>query len=329
MFRKQLRLNKPLIATFATIFLLTTSCTAVASPSIKHNASCSTRNQIVLVKNITYKCAPVNKKLVWRAVAKELAQTNTNSSSPSNTDTAITRSIADSFNAWAEKNTKENTRHVVIINSDVPTKSFAILNPTEIRASKIFSSIVTETTYSFMSIDDAWFFDKGIQYNQIFPHEGRAVCFDKQSVVAACTNTRNGIFYNLLDSELRDSDTHRALGAHEYFHLVQGKLGNLKLLTSGEIPTWFSEGSAVFVGYAVLALESGRRYEDIAANLPFSKDLQNDPYSAGRVAIEYLVKTYGFEKILDLYKDYSSNSNFDQVFVKNFGITVKDLQSKL
>ena len=324
-----MKFKKITVATFATLSLLAASCTAVASPTIRHNASCSTKNQIVLVKNITYKCAPINKKLVWRAVAKNPILSSAIDNKPSTTSVAITKSVADSFNSWAEKNTKENTRHVVIINNDVPTESFAILNPTEIRASKIFSGIVTETTYSFISIDDAWFFDKGIQYNQIFPHEGRVVCFDKQSVVAACTNTRNGIFYNLLDSELRDSDPHRALGAHEYFHLVQGKLGNLKLLTSGEIPTWFSEGSAEFVGYAVLALESGRRYESIATHLPFSKDLQNDPYNAGRVAVEYLVKTYGFEKILDLYKDYSSNPNFEEIFFKNFGITVKDLQLKL
>lgn len=330
-----MKLNKKIIIVIATFSLLFGSVSASASQVVKHNSPCKQINQIVTVKDVTYKCAIINKKRVWRAIAKKSAENssnipNTTSKVPSPTNSATTNSLASSFYDWAAKNGKEASNHIPIVNNDVPPKTFSIINPSEVRASKIFAGIISDNTYSFMSVDDSWFFGQGSKYNQLVPPgDGRVVCFEGQSVVAGCTNKAKGIFYNLLRPELSEIVQHRALGAHEFFHLVQSKLGGLSPFVERTIPRWFEEGSAEFVGYAVLALESKTRYEDIVAKLPSSNDLDKDPYGAGRAAIEYLVKTYGFEKILDLFAEYSSNTNFDQIFLKNFGITVKDLRSKL
>lgn len=330
-----LNIEKTTVAIIAISSLLFGSVSASASQVVKHNSPCKQINQIVTVKDVTYKCASVGKKRVWRAIARKSSGNSSNSANtptpnPSLGDSATVNSLASSFYDWAAKNGKEASNHIPIVNNDVPPKTFSIINPSEVRASKIFAGIISDNTYSFMSVDDSWFFGQGSKYNQLVPPgDGRVVCFEGQSAVAGCTNKAKGIFYNLLRPELSEIVQHRALGAHEFFHLVQSKLGSLSPFVERTIPRWFEEGSAEFVGYAVLALESKTRYEDIVAKLPSSNDLDKDPYGAGRVAIEYLVKTYGFEKILDLFADYSSNTNFDQIFLKNFGITVSDLRTKM
>ena len=320
-----MKINKIVAASIATLLLMSVSFSASASASVKHNASCKKINQIVVQKDITYKCAKIKKELVWKAISKKTIVI----SSPTSITSSPNISLADSFFLWAQKNMVENKDHTAIKNDDVPLKDFSIINPTEKLASNIFGNLVGYKTYSIMSVDDLWFFEQGRSLNLLVPsNDNKTVCYTSDSI-AGCTNLMGVIFYNLSKQELRNITQIRAIGAHEYFHLVQSKLGNLSPFVKRNIPLWFSEGSAEFVGYAVLAMESNKRYEEVVIGLGTSKDMGGNPYIAGRVAIEYLVKEYGFEKILNVFRDYSTNTNFDEIFQNNFSITVAELMSKL
>jgi hypothetical protein len=140
-----------------------------------------------------------------------------------------------------------------------------------------------------------------------------------------------------------------ALLAHEYFHLVQGTLTSREL--KRRIPVWFLEGTAEFVGYSIAALAMGGTYLEgrekmlsySPPNYPVNDNAISDyevliggpgqqtyvyPYHIGQVATEYIVASIGFQKILDIFKDYSLTNNFETSFKNITGIDKKDFYEK-
>jgi hypothetical protein len=150
-----------------------------------------------------------------------------------------------------------------------------------------------------------------------------------------------------------------ALVAHEYFHLVQANLANSTnglRIKSGDsssanaIPVWFLEGGAEFVGYSVGALAQSASYwggrsrmlsygpREEYANRNAISDYEirtccgnstpTYPYNIGQVAIEYIVASIGFQKMLDIWVDYATTRNFETSFEKVTGISKEAFYKK-
>jgi hypothetical protein len=138
--------------------------------------------------------------------------------------------------------------------------------------------------------------------------------------------------------------------AHEYFHTVQGALINREAFDPASnlyIPVWLKEGSANFVGFAVLDYMKiypygGSRYTEVESHQSYSKveskvslemyatysssnqGVGLDPYGIGMAATEYLVASVGFESLLNIFKYTKESNNFKETFQKAVGISLED-----
>jgi len=138
--------------------------------------------------------------------------------------------------------------------------------------------------------------------------------------------------------------------AHEYFHTVQNALINREAFNPSSnlyIPVWLKEGSANFVGFAVLDYMKiypygGSRYTEVESHQSYSKveskvslemyatysssnqGVGLDPYGIGMAATEYLVASVGFESLLNIFKYTKESNNFKESFQKAVGISLED-----
>ncbi len=134
---------------------------------------------------------------------------------------------------------------------------------------------------------------------------------------------------------------------HEFFHAIQETLaGPVANGTGSNVPNWFWEGPAMFVGtqtsnalgfadYVALSRPSmTARYQngnainrtsslsDIKAN-----DGITDPYAIGFAASEFLVSQVGVEKMLNVYGALGQGKNFADAFKQGTGIDLADFYS--
>ncbi|MDB5079336.1 MAG: hypothetical protein JWP00_1260 [Chloroflexi bacterium] len=139
---------------------------------------------------------------------------------------------------------------------------------------------------------------------------------------------------------------------HEYFHLVQYHLTNLgddaesvgDILPEG--PLWFSEGTAEYLSYQVVARNGLVQYdkirkEKIASAQEYTyklKDIETDgskttsesgEYVLGFLAVEYLVNNHGGEQaIINYYKEIGKGADWKTAFNKSFGISIVSFYPK-
>jgi len=134
---------------------------------------------------------------------------------------------------------------------------------------------------------------------------------------------------------------------HEFFHAVQELLaGRIANGTGSNVPNWYWEGPAMFVGQQTAGvlgfadyLTIGRpsmtnRYKngnpinrtsnlsDIKAN-----DGVTDPYAIGFAATEFLVAQVGVEKMMNVYTALGQRKVFDVAFKQGTGIELVDFYS--
>lgn len=139
---------------------------------------------------------------------------------------------------------------------------------------------------------------------------------------------------------------------HEYFHLVQYHLTNLgdDAESEGDIlpegPLWFSEGTAEYLSYQVVARNGLVQYdkirkEKIASAQEYTyklKDIETDgskttsesgEYVLGFLAVEYLVNNHGGEQaIINYYKEIGKGADWKTAFNKSFGISIVSFYPK-
>jgi hypothetical protein len=150
-----------------------------------------------------------------------------------------------------------------------------------------------------------------------------------------------------------------ALLAHEYFHLVQNQLADIKYRqvmrdgyqqSNNLFPAWFIEGGANFVGFSVSALAFGATYwegrkamfgyapsgaainshtiEDYEIRNGPGNNSPTYPYIVGQVATEYLVASAGFDKTLDIFLNFRESKDFRKSFEKAIGISIVDFYKR-
>lgn len=125
---------------------------------------------------------------------------------------------------------------------------------------------------------------------------------------------------------------------HELFHNIQAHLagGTQNTMT---MPSWFLEGSAEFIGYAItdylgyfsysdLAYEDWHYIPNPATGLEFwttpppSRSIPFENYIMGQLATEYLVSNVGMDGLLNVFTYAGQGMRFDEAFEEATGISL-------
>ncbi len=124
---------------------------------------------------------------------------------------------------------------------------------------------------------------------------------------------------------------------HEYFHSVQHFLsGNRSARSDVNRPAWLIEGSARYFENAVLPRDLDafqrrqvRRWESLPALVDLEQSTgssatgaTSEVYTVGSVASDYLVKTYGRERLQSEFWVAFSTTDWRSAFLQVFGATV-------
>jgi hypothetical protein len=135
-----------------------------------------------------------------------------------------------------------------------------------------------------------------------------------------------------------------AIIPHELFHNIQHSLDKAPASQNyppGDAlyrPTWLSEGSANYMGYAMLAYRGYKKYwgnhfiappnaaaeEDFLLSRYESSDGSNGPYSYGQLATEYIIANVGVEPLMNIWKIAGQGASFEDAFEEALGISVED-----
>lgn len=143
--------------------------------------------------------------------------------------------------------------------------------------------------------------------------------------------------------ELQPASTERQIVYHEYFHALQRSLSRSRYAIGGGSPLWLIEGSARYFEHAVTTAElenfrqsAIRRGDDRPAleDLERSGDARSEggtghAYTVGAVAVDYLVNTYGRERIQsDFWVALAApGTGWRTAFLQVFGVSVDTFYS--
>jgi hypothetical protein len=137
---------------------------------------------------------------------------------------------------------------------------------------------------------------------------------------------------------------HISTTPHELFHIVQDSLDKGpggQVLPPGNPfyrPVWLVEGSAQFMGKAIVAYRGYRPYWgnhfNAAATDAAAEDFilgrhevyvgSGDPYNYGSLATEYIIASVGVEALMNIWKIAGQGASFEDAFEEALGISVPD-----
>jgi hypothetical protein len=161
------------------------------------------------------------------------------------------------------------------------------------------------------------------------------------------TNTWNAKTISTENLMIRDKVGMAQTSGHEFFHSIQERLAGRNPGRDGnEIPNWFWEGPAMFIGIhgaasigAINFASEGRRaaLDRFNNGRPETKPLLLsevkandgiiDPYGIGYAATEYLVAQVGVEKFLNIYGELGKGKSFPSAFETSTGFVLADFYS--
>lgn len=143
--------------------------------------------------------------------------------------------------------------------------------------------------------------------------------------------------------ERQRPSTQRGIVYHEYFHALQRSLSQSRSAIGAGSPLWLIEGSARYFEHAVTAAEleefrrsAIRRGEDLPAleDLERSGEARSEggtghAYTVGAVAVDYLVSTYGRERMqTDFWVALAApGTAWRTAFLQVFGVSVDTFYS--
>ncbi len=131
------------------------------------------------------------------------------------------------------------------------------------------------------------------------------------------------------------ADNLSAFVIHEYFHVIQNYIAKNNQIAEGRIaPPWMLEGSADYFKLLLLgdlesktASESWLWREDyLRTNTKTVAELGNEyegvqVYSLGSLAVRYLVDTYGYDSLINLFQVIGSDKTWEDSFGEVFGMS--------
>ena len=260
--------------------------------------------------------------------------------------------VQQNFLDWARNRIGNQSNHLQIVQENQHSSRVSILKRADDLGAQLFGSYFLQGSITVIGASESWTiqelaksgWDTKTCSNPYMP--GVALCLDRAKrqgyVVTSDSN---------YDPRNPGSDG-GALLAHEYFHLAQA---NIMKSTNGiptksgdansakDIPAWFLEGTADFVGFSVAALSQNASYwegrermlsyappqesinknsiADYEIRVCCGNDTPTYPYNVGQVATEYIVASIGFQKMLDIWIDFGATRNFELSFEKVTGIS--------
>lgn len=279
--------------------------------SYKESAKCS----VVGTQYQDLKCTKIGKNKLW--VAQKFVPW-----SEKFVDAAMSKASQNNFARWVSKS---STAKLPEYYTDVADKEYISSYIFSAKAvASINPSAKVVLAQSFASARDI-LNKNGIWY----PTDGTNVCYTS-SYLMGCNNLKNVGIVILNGTGM--SVPALAILAHENFHSVQSYLGKYDGHTMRSIPSWFEEGTADYFGYMSYACANNKSY---FASISRHGDATSvttagyDPYNDGRMAVEYLVASAGFQSIIDIYKHYGNGISFDEAFEASVGLSIKDFYEKL
>ena len=328
---------------FGIVLILFSSTNQANAAVIKNGASCTKSGQVKSISTGKFTCIKVGKKLKWVFKEKvvEVKPVFIPWSIDNQEETLITAAL-EKYSAWAKENQGKAPNAAFYIDSRVDPTHSKIIEDSSRRAQETFVSIRNADYKVFISGEDSWIRTKLAELNMVGP-PGTSVCGNSGAPNSYCAGNDHAFFVirgnnSLLTMQKSDYQT----PGHEYFHVVQFAMGGSQ--TFGNLPSWFAEGSANFVGTAI-SHELGyfdyrlTRAEEIRKPttnrpIPLSSFQRNDssvgytnwlsPYGIGQVASEFIVASVGMEAFLNIIKYTNELNNFDAGFKKATGIELSE-----
>jgi hypothetical protein len=272
----------------------------------------------------------------------------------------------ESFYSWVKNQSASPVNHQILIQtpSGYSPTILEDLKALDELSSRVFSQFMKKKSVTVLGVDEQWVVSQilgsgGHLRNSQgkcdeFYDPGYAVCMNRDShlglvVINDCRLPKGSV-----------SGCNLALLPHEYFHLIQLNLADNiagahwnygEDYAKNSFPHWFVEGSANFVASVIVTLARNSKYENARGAILWvnSKEMayplvdyeirrvkpplgeKLNSYDIGHIATEYLVASVGFQKFLDIWKDYSKTRNFytsfENVTGRNIATFYADFES--
>lgn len=365
----------------ASISALVISLIAATSPAnaatVKAGAACTKAGQVKSSKGAKYTCAKSGKKLIWKlaksdgnsaAPAPTASPTAAPTASPSPAPTsaaaptiwskngltkpasldAIIKSASDSFARYTANIRSDVTVKVVAQSGVDPLLASWVQDGANFVAKRFAYPKLTRQFVNVIASDVKWleetYTKEGFSVNEVRDRVGG---FNAGAPAFGGSNTNTWNFATITKNNLmvRNRTGMAQTAGHEFFHAIQEVLakGNNPGVKGENIPNWYWEGPAQFVGLQTAATlgyfdyrSAGReemtsRYRNGAAinrtsNLSDIRenDGVKDPYAIGFAATELLVALVGMEKMIAVYEALGSTRDFAPAFQQGTGIALAD-----
>ena len=331
---------------------------------ISAGQKCTKVNQSTIVKSQKLICAKAGNKLLWKAAPVIAAPTPAPNSSttPIQVASGPTTSVSWKTMSAAEVKsaaksamdkyfeTKRTPSQVVTVLAqegvDSTLKAWVLQGATLVAQTFTYPSS-TRAFYDVIAIDRDWLQDAytkaGYSADEVRDRLGG---FDSGSPAFGGTvsNTWNAKTIKNDNLMVRDKIGMAQTSGHEFFHTIQERLAGRNPGRDGnEIPNWFWEGPACFVGINAAATVGALNFDSEGRqamvdrfkngnpqtkSLPLKDIKANDgiidPYGIGFAGTEYLVAQVGVEKFLAIYAELGKNKSIDKAFFDSTGITLED-----
>ncbi len=364
---KQKSLAAILVLTLVTT-LGTLATPALGATAPKVGASCTKKGVERVYKSKKFICVKSGKKLVW-SIAKAAASAPTPTPIPT-TSSPTANTIWDKYgftkpskvedvisaatSAFAKytENVRMNYTVKVVAQSDVdPVLVSWVQDGANFVAKRFAYPAPTREFVNVIASDVAWlqeaYTKAGYTANEVRDRIG-GFNAGAPAFGGSNTNTWNYATIKRDNMMVRDRGGMAQTAGHEYFHAIQEILakGNNPGAKGENIPNWYWEGPAMFIGFQTATKigiidykAQGRdvmisRYQNGAAinrtsalNEIRANDGVTDPYAIGMAASEFLVSLVGMEKMIAVYEALGSTKDFPTAFKTGTGVELADFES--
>lgn len=346
-------MRRLLVTVFSISLLLAAPINANAVSAAKPGAVCTKAGLTQTVSGKKYTCVKSGKKFVWNKGVSAKASPAV----PATTNPATSVSEAWKNNAWTKFSILEETAKALAefkSYSSVKRANTALVIKSEPGVPSYWTEWVTKgsglvaDSFEYPAVSKPivivlaktkqWMLDTFTTAIGTQEADGQLRAWDHAPAWAGTvSNTYDIEFVDREDLINRDNAGMKQTTGHEFFHTVQ------MLWTGGspkDIPQWFWEGAALFVGHAA-ASQNGfntytgdgrphavQRNQGYTATLPLEQvtvnDGKTDPYGIGAIATEFLVSHVGMSKFVGVYREVGAGKSFASAFKASTGIYLSD-----
>lgn len=349
---------RKIIAALAVILLTALPVQAIAA--VKAGSTCSKSGVTRTVGELKYTCVKSGKKLLWSKGAKVVltpTPEKTYSSlwekygliKPASTETVI-KAATENFKNYTL--TVRNSQEVkVVAQSGVDQQLVTWVQGGATFVAQHFTyPKLSRTFVNVIAIDATWLQDtytkEGYSAAQVRDRLG-GFNADAPAFGGSYSNTWNYSSIQKNNLLVRDKAGMAQTPGHEFFHAIQEILaGRISNNTGSNVPNWFWEGPAMFIGQQTSGALGYADYVTVSRATmitryqngnPFNRtsnlseikanDQIIDPYAIGFAGSEFLVSQVGIEKMLNVYAALGRGMYFADAFKQGTSIELTDFYS--